>query len=125
MGHPASSHDCESYKEALKQFLKPKANNSKSTNITPSGRTFTSKRVTHGLSYSSAVDQNSTKSLASTSAQSRLQKVTAQIRSAPTGGSTSVEQLVKDINPMLAGLGSAMDKSMVLSKLVEMCFGNV
>ena len=126
VGHPASSHDCESYKEALKQFLKPKDNrNSTSTNITSSGRTFTSKKVTQGLSYSSAVDQNSTKSMASTSAQSRLQKVTAQRRSAPTGGSTSVEQLVKDINPMLAGLNSAMDKFMVLSKLVEMCFGNV
>ena len=127
VGHPASSHDCESYKEALKQFLKPKEkSNAKTTNIVSTGRTFTSKKVTQGLSYSSAVDQNSTKShMASSSAQRRLQKVTAQRWSAPTGGSTSVEQLVKDINPMLAGLNSAMDKFMVLSKLVEICFGNV
>ena len=126
-GHPASSPDCESYKEALNQFLKPKERSTSSrNNPTTIGRTFNSRKITQGLSYSSAVENQSTKSpMASNSVQSRLQNVSAQRRSAPSGGSTSVEQLVKDINPMLAGLNSAMDKFMVLSKLVEMCFGNV
>ena len=115
--HPTSSHDCENHKEALNQFLKPKEkSNINRNNPTTIGRTFSSKKLTQGLSYRSA-----TKSLvASTSVQSRLQNVFSQRWSAPSGCFTSVDQLVKDINPMLAALNSAMDKFMVLSKLVEM-----
>ena len=127
-GHPASSHDCEIYKKALEDFLKPKnTQQNKKSNATTLGRSFTSKRTTQGRSYSSAVVNETTESqIAFTPAQSRLKEVLTQRRSFPTGVSnSSVEQIAKEISPMLSGLGSPLEKFMLLSQLVDLCFGNV
>ena len=128
-GHPASSHDCVSYKRALEEFLKPRNANSqnKRVNATTLGRTFHSRRTTQALSYSSAVVNDTTESPnAPTPAQSRLKEVLSQRRSFPTGVPTSgVEQIAKEIAPMLSGLGSPIEKFMLLSQLVDFCFGNV
>ena len=127
VGHSASSHDCESYKEALNNFLKPMdRQQATSKNTTTTGRTFTSRKTSQGLSYSSAVVNKTTGSQnASFSAQSRLQNVQSSGGSLPTGVSPAADQLVKDLNPLLAGLNSPLEKFMVLSKLVDLCFGNV
>ena len=97
-----------------------------SKNTTTTGRTFTSRKTSQGLSYSSAVVNKTTGSQnASFSAQSRLQNVQSSGGSLPTGVSPAADQLVKDLNPLLAGLNSPLEKFMVLSKLVDLCFGNV
>ena len=128
-GHPASSHDCENYKKALEEFLNPKRKQipNKKTNATTLGRSFNSKRTTQGLSYSSAVVNETTESQkVFTPAQSRLNDVLTQRRSFPTGVSNSgMEQIAKEISPMLSALGSPLEKFMLLSQLVDLCFGNV
>ena len=128
-GHPGSSHDCVCYKAALEDFLKPKnaSSQNKKVNATTLGRTFQSRKTTQGLSYSSAVANDATESQkASTPAQNRLKEALTQGRSFPTGVSSSgVEQIAKEITPMLSGLGSPIEKFMLLSQLMDICIGNV
>ena len=57
------------------------------------------------------------------SAQNRLAAAVAQARLFPTGNPTNVDQVVNAINPLINGLDSPIAKIMLLSKLVEMCFG--
>ena len=126
VGHPASFRGCKSYIAALENYNKPKTNNKTTNpkgNKTTIGRVFTSKKVTQGLSFSSAVTNPITKS-PTASAQSRLQTAVNQTRSQPSGVSANLDKLITDISPAITGLNSSMDKFMMLSKLVEICFGN-
>ena len=132
VGHPASFHGCKSYIAALENFQKPKGNKKKPQ--TTLGRQFTSKKTTPGLSYSSMAERNRPTAPAernnsnatnsnAPSAQSRLTAAVAQSRLFPNGSSTNVDQVVNAINPLINDLDSPIAKIMLLSKLVEMCFG--
>ena len=130
-GHPASYRGCESYKAALNNFnqsRQPNSNSNKTkTTGTTQGNTFNSRKVSHGLSYSSAVTSDLPtvpKVPTYTPAQSRLQ-VTAASQRRPQSSSNlaSVGQLVNQITPLLTGLDSYMDRFMLLWKLVEICIG--
>ena len=119
-GHPASYRGCKSYKAALENFEKPRRNDPEQGKKKPVQRTFNSKKVTEGLSFSSAV---ANRTLA-TPAQNRLEEARGQEQSTIiTHPPSNVEQMIENICPLLASLGSPMDKFMLLSKLVEICVG--
>ena len=118
-GHPASYRGCKSYREALERFNKPKT---KEVPKTTTGRRFDSRKTQPGLSFSSAVVRNPL-TVESQPAQRRMEAARAQIGQAQAGNLTNVNQLVSGICPMISGLGSALDRIMLLSKLVEICLG--
>ena len=118
VGHPASFRGCRVYKEALDQFNKPK-NDSK--NKTTLGRTFTSKKVNQGISYSSAVTPTATETQKAP-AQSRLQTAVTRSRMNQMMNSSNVEQMITSISPMISSLNNPLEKFMLMSKIVEMCF---
>ena len=93
----------------------------------PTPRAFNSKKVMEGLTFSSAVvnkAQTSTQRTLATPAQNRLKEAAGQEQSnITTHPPSDVEQMIANICPMLASLGSPMDKFMLLSKLVEICIG--
>ena len=57
------------------------------------------------------------------STQNRLAAAVAQARLFPTGNPTNVDHVIDAINPLFNGLDNPIAKTMLLSKLVEMCFG--
>ena len=119
-GHPASYRGYKSYKEALEHFVNPRRKESSKEKNKPVLRTFKSKKVMEGLSFSSAVAnraQTSTKRALATPAQNRLKEAVGQEQSTIiTHPPSHVEQMIANICPMLASLGSPMDKFMLLSK---------
>ena len=77
------------------------------------------------MSFSSAV-ANQTKTMPSvaTPAQNRLLNTAVQEQPNLANLSSNMAELVNNLSPMLTGLGSPMERFMLLSKLVEMCFVN-
>ena len=80
-------------------------------NLTPAKSTSTERNL------SPATSKNAP------SAQNRLAAAVAQARLFPTGNPANLDQVVDAINPLINGLDSPIAKLMLLSKLVEMCFG--
>ena len=120
-GHPASYRGCKSYKAALENFENPRRQESEKGKNKPTSRVFNSKKVTEGLTFSSAVAnkaQTSTQRTLATPAQNRLKEAAGQEQSnITTHPPSDVEQMIANICPMLASLGSPM----LLSKLFEIC----
>ena len=130
-GHPASYRGCKSFVAALENFNKPR--NAQNTNVTvnknqtTTGNRFTSKKTTQGLSFSTAVrglQPPSGYPLAANSAQSRLATSVSQSRATNSGIPSTLEQLIESITPMINNIKSPFDKFMMLSKIVENCFGH-
>ena len=122
-GHPASFRGCKSYIAALENFNKPKVNANKvAASKNTNGNTFNSKKVTQGLSYSSAVVNKPTEAPMA-SIQHRFEAAVNQARP-QAGNPTNVEQMISNLGPMINCMDNNAAKFMLLSKLVEMCFGN-
>ena len=122
-GHAASFRGCKCYIAALESFNKPKVNANKvAASKTTTGKVFNSKRVTQGLSYSSAV-VNKTTEAPMASMQHRFQAAVNQTRP-QAGNPTNIEQMITSLGPMISCMDNTATKFMLLSKLVEMCFGN-
>ena len=124
-GHPASYRGCVSYKAAQENFEKPKKQEEGRGKQKPMPRSFTSKKVTDGMSFSSAVANQAkpTPSMA-TPAQNRLLNTAVQEQPNLANLSSNMAELVNNLSPMLTCLGSPIERFMLLSKLVEMCFVN-
>ena len=124
-GHPASYRGCESYKTAQDNFENPKKQEEGRGKQKSMPRTFTSKKVTDGLSFSSAVaNQAKPAPTMATPAQNRLLHTAVQEQPNLANLSSNMSELVNNLSPMLTGLGSLMERFVLLSKLVEMCFVN-
>ena len=77
-----------------------------------------------GLSYGSAVVNNNTE-VPMASIQNRFKAAVNQARLHAAGNPTNVHQLITSLGPMNNCMDNNMTKFMLLSKLVEMCFGNI
>ena len=114
-GHPASYRGCASFKKALENYEKPK---NRVPENTPKPRSFNSKKVTEGFSYSSALTNQN---LTPTPAQNRSNAATSRTQPNP-GNSCNMEQMLQNISPMLNSVENPMEKFMLLSRLFEVCF---